>query len=555
MALSLDTAPVGRAPRAWDFVRLKLRLMRNGLRGQAWRIVALVLGVLFGSWWALAAAVGLGFSGTASAEAGFVVATFAGAAVTLGWTLIPLLFFGVDETLDPARFALLPVPRRILTRGMFAAALVGVPAMMTLLGTSGLAIAAGIRFGPIEAVVALVGVVAGLALGVVASRALTSAFAALLRSRKVRDLAAIVLALLASSIAPLQWVVMSAADYGSLDQALSVARILAWTPFAAPYVVPFDIGQGRWLAAAARVALTAATIALLARWWSRTIESAMLGTSSTPPARAVAGHAAGPVASLYSTVLRPLLSPTRFGAIVARESRYWWRDVRRRASLISILMASVVVPFALNFAYAGGELNGQGLGTTGFGFAVSIAGTMGGLLLANQFAFDGNAYAAHLLASVPGRLEVRARAVALTLVAGPIQIAVVVGMVAWSGRWEQLPTGLGMLATFFGGAVASAAILSVLAPYALPETTNPFAMNSGGASAKGLLAFVAILAAMAICAPMLVASAFLGSAYPWLILVIGIAYGGTVAWLGTLVAGAILDRRGPEVLMAVTPRR
>jgi len=91
---------------------LKLRLMRNGLRGQAWRIVALVLGVLFGSWWALAAAVGLGFSGTASAEAGFVVATFAGAAVTLGWTLIPLLFFGVDETLDPARFALLPVPRR-----------------------------------------------------------------------------------------------------------------------------------------------------------------------------------------------------------------------------------------------------------------------------------------------------------------------------------------------------------------------------------------------------------------------------------------------------------
>jgi ABC-2 type transport system permease protein len=125
-------------------------------------------------------------------------------------------------------------------------------------------------------------------------------------------------------------------------------------------------------------------------------------------------------------------------------------------------------------------------------------------------------------------------------------------MVAWSGRWEQLPTGLGLLATFFGGAVASAAVLSVLAPYALPETTNPFAMNSGGASAKGLLAFVGILAAMVISAPMLVASAFLE---PWLVLPIGLGYGGLAAWLGTLAAGAILDRRGPEVLMAVTPRR
>ncbi len=34
-----------------------------------------------------------------------------GAAVVLSWTLVPLLFFGVDETIDPARFALLPVPR------------------------------------------------------------------------------------------------------------------------------------------------------------------------------------------------------------------------------------------------------------------------------------------------------------------------------------------------------------------------------------------------------------------------------------------------------------
>ena len=50
----------------------------------------------------------------------------------LGWLLLPLVFFGVDETLDPARFALLPLRRRTLVTGMLAAALVGVPAVATL---------------------------------------------------------------------------------------------------------------------------------------------------------------------------------------------------------------------------------------------------------------------------------------------------------------------------------------------------------------------------------------------------------------------------------------
>ena len=35
----------GRNPRAWDFVSLKLRLLRNGFRGRAWRIAAFVIGL------------------------------------------------------------------------------------------------------------------------------------------------------------------------------------------------------------------------------------------------------------------------------------------------------------------------------------------------------------------------------------------------------------------------------------------------------------------------------------------------------------------------------
>jgi len=548
----------GRMPRVGDFVRLKLRLMRNGFRGQTWRVVFFVLGILTGLWMGGFALLGLAASGTASPEVGYVVAAFTGAAVVLGWTFVPLLFFGVDETLDPARFALLPVPTTTLARGMLAAAFIGVPAAATLFATFGLVVAAGIRFGGLGSLVAFVGVVAGLVLGVVASRAMTSAFAALLRSRRVRDLAAVIIAVLASSIGPIQWLLLSTAERGTIDQALRLAKFVGWTPLAAPYVLPFDVAAGRWAAAGVRLAMTLAAVGLLLWWWSRTIESAMLGVTSGGPVRQQRGGATGAVASLIPRFLRGVARETAFGAIVARESRFWWRDPRRRASLVSILMASAVLPIFLNLASSGAPGGrGGGFGTLSFGFAVTMAGTMGGMLLGNQFAFDGNAFAAHLLGHVPGRVELRARAVALGLVTVPVQIVVVVAVTLAAGTAGQVAPGLGMLAASFGSAVAVASVLSVLAPYPMPESTNPFALNSGGGSAKGLLAVVAMIGTLAICTPVIIATWLLRDAVAgqWLILLIGLGYGAAAAWLGTYIAGDVIERRGPEILAAVTPRR
>jgi ABC-2 type transport system permease protein len=410
--------------------------------------------------------------------------------IVVGWAVVPLLFFGVDETLDPARFALLPMRRMTLARGMLAAAFVGVPAVVTLVGSGGLVIAAGIRFGPLEAGVGLVGVMLGLTVGVVASRALTSAFAALLRSRRMRDLAAVVIAVLASSIGPLQLLVVSQAGQGTVDRAMAVARVLGWTPLGAPYLLPFDVAAGDWAAAAARLALTVVAIAVLLWWWSYTIESAMIGWSSAGVSAGTRATAASAVKALISPVIRGVARPTVFGAVVACEWRLWWRDARRRASLISILMASALLPIALNFA---GNESGQGIGVLPFSFAIAMAGTMGGMLLGNQFAFDGSAYASHLLSQVPGRVDLRARATAIGLVAVPVQLAVVIAVSLLTGNVSALPAGVGLLVAAFGAAVATAGMLSVLAPYPLPENSNPFTLNQGGASAKGLLAVVAMI--------------------------------------------------------------
>ncbi len=565
MAVTAGAAAVApvRLPTPRDFVRLKLRLLGNGLRGQTLRVVGFVFGLCFGVLFAGLAALGLAATGAASRDVGYAVAAFAGSAVVLSWTFVPLLFFGVDETLDPARFALLPIPRMTLARGMLAAAMVGVPPLVTLMATMGVAIAAVIRFSWLVGLAALVGVLAGLVLGVIASRAVTSAFASLLRSRRVRDLAAVLIALLASSVAPMQWMLSAAVEQGSIAGARQVADILAWTPLGAPYVLAFDVAEGRPALAVARLAITLATIGLLLWWWSRTIESAMLGSTGSSGASnpTLGGPSRGAVGALIPRLLRPVARPGVFGAILARESRFWWRDPRRRAGLLSILIASAVVPIALNLASETNQGSlaraANGLSPGGFTFAVSLAGVFGGMLLANQFGYDGNAFAAHLLAHVPGRVELRARAAAIAVVAMPVQLVVVIVVSFLSGSFGQLPAGLGLLTAAFGASIAAAALLSVLAPYAVAESTNPFAMNAGTGSAKGLLSFVAVLATGVISAPVVVASLlFAGTAYgAWSVGVLGLGYGVVTAWAGTSAAGSILDQRGPELLLAVSPKR
>ena len=266
---------------AVTFARLKLRVLGNGLRGQTWRIVLFVVGLVIGLWFA-----GIGFllftlSGVRSQpELAVLVPAFGGGMIVLGWLLVPLVWSGVDETLDPARFALLPLSRPTVLVGLFTAALIGVPAVTTLVATAGLVVGAGRHGGLPAAATEAVAIVLGLLLCVAASRAMTSAFSSLLRARRTRDTAAVALAMLAALLGPLQIAVFAAAQRAGLDRLVRAAELLGWTPFGAPYLIGFDVAAGRYAAALGRLAITAGTIAVLLWWWSRTLESAMLGVAA-----------------------------------------------------------------------------------------------------------------------------------------------------------------------------------------------------------------------------------------------------------------------------------
>ncbi|GAA3449363.1 ABC transporter permease [Dactylosporangium matsuzakiense] len=558
-------------PRISYFVRLKLRILRNSLRpgrahptesaakrfGRHGRLILFIMGALFGLWAALGGFAAFAAASLAGDNLRPTVAAFAGAAVVLAWIFVPLLFFGVDETLDPARFALLPVPRRTLISGMLAAAFVGIPPTVTLLATLGSVLGAALDGGVGAALVAVLGALVGIGVAVAASRAVTSAFARMLRSRRVRDLAALLIALLGISCNPLFQLVFALIQRGESPQATRVGEVLSWTPLAAPYVAYVDAIEGNWLLVPVRLLIGVAGIVLLLWWWSRTIESAMIGNASGPGAarRATSGDA--PVRAFIPGLVR-FLRPGRFTALLSREMRYWLRDPRRRASLISLLAASVVIPFAFTFGLRNGRPDGGAPTSFGQGalvFSLLFAGAFVGLVLVNQFGNDGTAYALHMLTAVPGQVELAARALAVGVLTFPLLTAGTVAASIISGHAALLPAALGVGLCSFGISVGTAGITSVLAPYPMPDSTNPFAMNSGRGGVKGLLSFVSMFATWILASPVAIASTLLPTALTWILLPIGVGWGLALAWLGTWLAGNLLQRRAPEVLAAVTPKR
>ena len=529
----------------WPFVKLKLRLIAGGLRGRPARIVLFVLGVVMAGLFAIGGYALLAVPGVVGDErAAGMLLQLGGSLLVLGWVVLPLLFFGVDESLDPARFALLPLRRRTLILGMFVAALAGLPALSTLAATLGMVSTAAALGGSGAAFAELAGVVGGLLLCVALSRAVTSAFATALRSRRARDLAAVLLTLVAMLLGPAQIAVLNGASGTDWARLSGTVEAVGWTPLGAPYTLGLEAAAGRWWAVPLKLVIVGATIVALLAWWSKTLESAMLGAAggqAANPGRRVAGP---PVAQL----LPRWLPAGRFGALVGREIRYWWREARRRAGLITFGVAAVVVPLTVTIT------NGETTRATTIGWMI-LVGVLGAINLANQFGYEGTAYAANIVAGVPGRVELHSRVVGLTVYVLPIMLVAATVIAVYAGHPAWIPGLLGMLLAAYGAGLAVSLPLSVLGAYAMPDTSNPFAISSGGGMAKSLYSFAAMLVGAVLCAPYLIAFLKVGDGLLWTALPVGAVYGGAVYALGAHLTGALLDRRMPELLQTVNPRR
>lgn len=523
---------------ARHFLRLKLALLGSGFRRNWQQAVGLIVGVMVALPLGAAVGVGVGILGRRGAL-GLGALGIGLTLLLVGWALIPLIAFGVDETLDPARLRLLPLTRRQLFVGLAVTSAVGVAPLATALALAG--VVAGLAPAGPGALVVVLAVVGHFALCILASRALTTALASRLRSRRARDAVTFLFALLGVGVGllgQLPRLLIEAAPDSDLLAALErwgERASLLPSGWAARAAVAGS--RGAVLDGLAWVAGLAVLCALLGWGWMVALDRAA-GQVEEGPGR-------GEDADLYPRLVR-WLPHNRLGAAAARELRYGWRVPQLRIQWIFAVFVGVV---AIGLTVFVDELDRPETV-----LAAALPAGLQGLSSLNLFGADRAVWQL-VAAESAGWRDVAGKNLAATLVLLPLMVVTAVVLAALTGGWTLVPlavaAGLALLAVSFGvGDLAS-----VLAPQRLPDSVvNPFARASGVGCATALIQLVAVSAIGALLTPVALSVGLAAAFRPGMLPIAvtgGVLYGALILGLGLTLAGRRLHDHGPELITAL----
>ncbi|WP_405568701.1 transporter [Streptomyces phaeochromogenes] len=519
-------------------VRLKVSLLRNGLRQSAGRravyVASLVIVLLF------AALQLIGLIALRGNTYAMTVTVLLTAVLALGWAVMPLFFSGGDETLDPTRLVMLPLRPQPLVRALLVASLVGIGPLFTLCLLVGSVVA--MAHGAAAYVTGVVAVVLALLVCVALARTVATANTRLLTSRKGRDLAVLsgLVIAVGAQVVNFGAQKLNSSGMSTLDPAADVVR---WVPPASALGAVDSVSEGSYAVGLAQLALSGVALAVLLALWQRSLTRLMTTPDGSTlqaaePSRDKAGRSSG---------LGRLLPAGRTGTVMERSLRYVWRDPKTKAAWVTSLAIGLIVPVfnALQ-------------GTGSIYFACFAAGMLG-IQMYNQFGQDTSAFwtvAMTISSTRDAYVELRARALALLVITLPYAALVCVLTTALLGDWAALPEVFGLSFSLLGAMLATGAWSSARFPYSIPQESYKN-VAPGQASLAGFSIFGGMIAAALLCAPVITLTIWLnvssgGDSWTWLLLPIGTASGAAIALAGLHLAAPRTARQLPEILAAVS---
>jgi ABC-2 type transport system permease protein len=512
-------------------VRLKLVLLRNTLKRSPWQVVGLAFASLYGLGAVVLVVAGMVAVSMGDAAVRAQLTGIIGAALVLGWWVVPVLAFGLDGTLDPSQFVTFPVPRRSLLSGLAVATLVGVPGVLTVV--CALSTGAAWWKDPGALAVGLVGAVVGLALAVVGGRAIVAVAGRVASGRRVREIMAAGTAFVAIGF----WLAVSRiaerahteVDAHTFD---GLAHFVGWTPFGAPWAAPAAAARGDWAGALLRLVIAVVTLAAAAWAWDRAVELTLV-----EPARNAVGR------SRQGLGWFDRFPATQLGAVSARCATVWFRDPRYVMSIVFVPL-TVLVPWFLD---RGGPATM---------FSGPIAALLLGWSISAEVSYDGRAFWTQLSAPLAGRTDRLGRVIGASVVTVPLLLVIATAGVIVARQPGDLvvvlAASLGVLLTGFG--VASIASAIAVFPVQQPGE-NPFQSRQGASLAVIVSQFAGWSAVALVSAPGLVLAWFAHKTdSPLLALatvVVGLGVGTAVLVVGVRTGGRLLERRGPELFEKV----
>jgi ABC-2 type transport system permease protein len=512
------------------FVRLKLRLIAGNLRGSTSRVLGFVFTLI-----AAIAMATLGFFLMASLrlapedialDVGILLFTV----FLVGWTVTPLLAFGLDDTLDPSRLSLFPLRTGQLAVGMFATSITGVWPIATLIIMIGAV--AGLATGIGGVLLGVVAVLLLFALCIVTSRLVTTALSGILRTRRGRDVLAVsvIFFILAAQLPNLLL------NGGTSGDPLALlhggASLLRWTP---PGMAAHAIADGG-VTAVVELAVLAVLVAVIGRLWIMALRRALVSADASTEGASVRNS---------KGLLARVLPDGPLAAVVTKELKYARRDPRGRVGWFAAIAVTGIMAFSLS-------RDQNGTGSIALAIAPAcIGGVLIGLQSANAFGIDGRSLWMNSVvygSERDWRTDLAGRHLAVATIAAPLLalIAVVAAFLAGDLLWA-VP---GALAAWgiLGVGLGTGALTSVFLPYTVPERLNAF---TGAAPGQGGIAFLASFGALiggALVALPIALPVLLG--LPW-VSVLAVPYGLLISWGGRRIAGNAAFRRYPQILGAI----
>jgi ABC-2 type transport system permease protein len=514
-------------------VQLKLRLLTNALRGSTRARVSFIASTIVAAVFAIGTFAGLAVLRGHVAAVDLVTVTFT--VFAFGWLILPLLAFGLDSTLDPATLALFPLRTRPLAVGLLAASATGAWPLANVIGLLGVTV--GLARGPAGLVVAVIAVLLQVLFCMTLARFVTTGLAGLLRTRRGKDLAALlIIPIFALYEAFVQLVPRLTAE-GKLT-ASSFGGIDSWMRWVPPGLAAHaiqDASDGRPGFAVLRLAVLAAVIVVLAWGWIRALGRALVTVDT----------------STQSSSVREAAMPfARFGLLGAVTARFWLYQRREPGTLVywgitAVVMVASSVSTILTPAYLGGLLGSAGLGAA-----------MMAIFHANAIGMTGPGFGTEMLA-LNDRHSLRAwfsgQNIAVAMVAVPLLAVVSFGLAAVARHPLDGFLGLAVDLAGIGAGLALADVFTVRNPYPMVKKPgNPTRGAADGYLGSAFAGMAGSLLGVALAVtPVVLAAVFTGSvpaAVRMPVLVLGAAgYGFVLAWAGSRAAARAAESRLPDL--------
>ena len=527
-------------------LRLRLATTVHQLQREWWRLLVLIAGAV----WALSLAPSAWWAARALEDQLATVRldalTAVTAIVTLGWMVIPVLITGLDDSLDPGRFASFGVSVRSLMPGVTVSAFLTIPVVfhVYLFGV----LASSWRGDDAALVVAFLGAAISVVMLVVTARVVVAWVTRLLQSHRSRLVAFALVGLVVAVATPVAYAFVTE----GLDTVLNIdvpalLETIRHLPVGMPVAaVPFA-ADGQWWSVAWRLGAALAWVVLLHAVWRANVAYTLVH----PVARGEGTRARddGILASARRREKRGEGAAARATrAVQGRALRYWFTDPRYLSGLVSMLVFPAAF-FTLVYPIFGSPI------AVVMAVPVLLAGTIG-WARHNDVAFDSTALWIDVASGEIGRPIMRGRIRATLVWALPVA-AVAIALAAFLGkRWDLVPAEIGAVAGVLGTSLGVSAVSSVALPYRAPAPgQNPFAAEIGSVGAGLLAQLVSSVAAWIVAVPVtfpLVAAIRWDSRFGWLGLVFGTATGVAVLAAATSWAGRLYDRKSGRLLQAVS---